>query len=677
MLQRPRRSRCPVSGATLALGTLLALALPRRATGQADSALETGLFRLHKLQQAIGEERYRIARDSTTLRLTTAFEFTDRGRKVALTAALHVTGDGSPIHFEIKGATSRFSTIDETVDIAGHSARVRVDSTTSDVAVPEPAFAIGGYAPIALQQALLRYWQTRGRPDTLPLLPSGRVVVAVRGVDTVTVGGASRSLRRLGIRGLIWGVETAWLDDSLRLVAVVTTDAEFDHFEAVREGYEDQLATFVSRAARDGAAALAQLAGANAADTGAFALTGGTLIDGTGAAPVHDGVIVVRRGRIAAVGPRARVRVPPGTPTVDVSGKYVLPGLWDMHAHYEQVEWGPIYLAAGVTTARDVGNDLDFITSVRRVINSGQGIGPTLLLAGIIDGKSPMAIGLQQAGTPAEGVALVERYHDAGFEQIKIYSSVSLPVLAAITRAAHRLGMTVTGHVPEGISTYQAIDSGMDQVNHVQYIRRMMQPPPLADGTQPPFDIHAPAVQRAIAFLKAHHTVLDPTLASGEWIFHPAREPVSAFEPGVLKVAPELAGPLTHAGMPPDREAFGRERIEQSAEIVAELHRAGVPIVAGTDQTVPGHSLHREIELYVKAGFTPLQAIQAATLVPARVMHLDTEVGTVTAGKRADLIVVDADPLQDVANLRKIWLVVARGRRFRPAPLWRSVGFEP
>src|SRR5207245_1084871 len=152
---------------------------------------------------------------------------------------------------------------------------------------------------------------------------------------------------------------------------------------------------------------------------------------------------------------------------------------------------------------------------------------------------------------------------------------------------------------------YQAIDSGMDQVNHVQYIRRMMQPPPLADGTQPPFDIHAPAVQRAIAFLKAHHTVLDPTLASGEWILHPAREPVPAFDPGVL------------------------------------------------------------------------QAIQAATLVPARVMHLDTEVGTVTAGKRADLIVVDADPLQDVANLRKIWLVVARGRRFRPAPLWRSVGFEP
>ena len=631
---------------------LVAIATPRL-SGQVDS----GRFVLHKFMQPIGEERYQVVRDSG-LTLTTNFEFTDRGTRVPLTATLTARPDYTPRHFEIKGKTSRQSSIDTAVTVDDRSGRV---------------FTIAGYAPVAMQEALLRFWATHGKPDSLATLPSGVVRIALRGLDTLppAQGRLQVVLKRFGIAGLIWGRETAWTDDSMRLVALVTTDAEFDHFEAVRDGYEDALPRFVTRAAADGAAALNELTSLSTSDTGDFALVGGTVIDATGALPVSDAVVLVRGGRIAAVGPRGKVQVPKGTARVDVAGKFILPGLWDMHAHYEQVEWGPIYLAAGVTTARDVGNELDFIAGVRQAIASGHGIGPRLFLAGVIDGAGPRAIGVEQAATPEEGVSWVRRYHDAGFDQIKIYSSITLPVLGAITRTAHGLGMTVTGHIPNGLTVYQGVDSGMDQVNHIHYIYDMVRP----GGAD--FDLHGPATRQALDFLVAHHTVVDPTVALMELFSHPARQAIMDFEPGAAKVAPELASPLAHTGVPAEREAAATRQLQAFLQLIGALHKAGVPIVAGTDQAVPGYSLHREIELYAQAGFTPLEAIQAATLVPARVMGVEREVGTVTAGKRADLIVVDADPLQNVANLRRISLVVTNGHRFTPAPLWRSVGFTP
>jgi imidazolonepropionase-like amidohydrolase len=669
---------CTLRGRSVALAVLLlSLGALRAARAQADSTVETGTLQLFKFKQPIGEERYRISRDSSGLVLTTAFEFTDRFRRVTLATSLETAADLTPRHFANRGMTSRWTTTDVEVDVRDSAARVRSDSTTVDVPVNGPAFAVSGYAPIALQQELIRYWDAHGRPAALPTLPGGVVRIEERGADTVPAEGRDIVLRRLGVAGLIWGRETLWFDGD-RLAAAVTTDAEFDHFEALREEYVGVLDRLVTRAAEDAASALAAAAAsAGTTDSGAFALIGATLVDGTGRPPVRNAVVVVRDGRITAAGPRARVAVPRDAAVVDVAGATVLPGLWDMHAHFEQVEWGPIYLAAGVTTARDVGNEFEFIKTVRDAIAGGQALGPRLLLAGIIDGKAAAGWGVNLAGTPEDGVRLVDRYHDAGFQQIKIYSSVQLPVLEAITREAHRFGMSVTGHIPKGLDAYQGVSAGMDQINHVQYVYDVIRPPASADGTRPPINLAGARARRAIVFLRAHHTVVDPTLAIEEWILHPAREPFAELEPGVLKVAPELRAQLTHAGAPPEREAAAAERLKDLERIVLALHRAGVPIVAGTDQTVPGYSLHRELELYVAAGFTPMEAIQAATIVPARVMHLDREVGTVTAGKRADLLVVDGDPLRRIADLRRVRLVVANGRRYDPAPLWRSVGFTP
>jgi imidazolonepropionase-like amidohydrolase len=657
---------------------VIALLVGARLEAQSDSVLEEGAFRIHKFKQPIGEERYRVLGDSQETHLSTSFGFTDRGTPVKLDASLASSKDLTPHHFDVKGNTSRQTRIDAAVDLSGSRAKVRNDSTVRDTVVTGPVFLVAGYAPIAVQQAVIRFWNARGRPDTIRTLPAGWVHVIDRGSDTMTIGSARVALERFGVDGLIWGRETLWLDSTYRLIAAVTIDAEFDHLEAIREGFENALPSFVSRAAADQAEALVQ-AVHDSGFTGdrTFALVGATLIDGTGAHPMPDAVVLVRDGRIAEAGPRASVRLPAGIPQIDASGRTVLPGLWDMHAHYEQVEWGPIYLASGVTTVRDVGNEFEFVTAVRDAIEKGTGIGPRMVLAGIIDGSGPEGVGVDKADTPAQAIQIVRRYHRAGFRQMKIYSSVSLPVLTAVAREAHRLGMTVTGHIPKSMDVYQAVRAGMDQVNHLTYIYAVMRPPKPDSGARPPLDLSSPRARRAVAFIRDHHIVLDPTMSVFEWLAHPARVPFSEIEPGVLKVPPSLAGPLTHSGVPPEEEAHAAQSFSDLLAVLETLHRAGVHIVAGTDQVVPGYSLHRELELYVKAGFAPMEAIQAATLEPARAMGLDQETGTISRGKRADLIVVDGDPLADITNLRKVWLVVANGKQFRPAPLWRSVGFEP
>ncbi|HUK32881.1 MAG TPA: amidohydrolase family protein, partial [Vicinamibacterales bacterium] len=371
--------------------------------------------------------------------------------------------------------------------------------------------------------------------------------------------------------------------------------------------------------------------------------------------------VVVTDGRITAAGPSRRVSPPAGATVIDATGKTLIPGLWDMHAHFEQVEWGPIYLASGVTTARDVGNELEFITSVRAAVAAGHGVGPRLLLAGLVDGKGPNGLGAIRAATPEEGREVVRRFHDAHFDQIKIYSSISLDVLQAITSEAHRFGMTVTGHVPDSMNAFQAIDAGLDQINHIEYVA----------------NVAMPTADRIIATMKRHHTVLDPTLSLFELLARPFTEPIESFEPGFAHVAPELRTPLAGFGSSPDAAPARQRRFQASLMLVGELHRAGIPIVAGTDQSVPGFSLHREIELYAKAGFTPLEALQAATIVPARVMRKEGDSGSIDVGKRGDIVILDADPLSDIANTRKIYRVITDGRVFDPAKLWESVGFQP
>src|ERR1700733_11015744 len=353
-----------------------ALAAEQAQTAPANSAsVEHGKFILHKFEQAIGEETYQVTRDGDSLNVKMDFKFTDRS---------------TPAAFKRKGKNSRSTDIDEAVEVQAEKIRLRDRDKWTETARPAQFFTIAGYAPTTMQMLLVRYWATHGMPAQLATLPTGQVRVEPRGSDTVSIDGQARKFDRFTIEGLIWGRETLWFDANRNLVAAVTTDAEFDHFEAMREGYESGLGTFVGLAGSDGMAALADISkGISGSRAEKIALVGGTLIDGTGRDPLPDSVVVIEKGRIVDAGPKSRVKIPSGAQKVDARGKTILPGLWDMHAHFEQVEWGPIYLAAGATTVRDCGNEFEFITAVRDAVANGRGLGPRLLLAGVVDGTGP------------------------------------------------------------------------------------------------------------------------------------------------------------------------------------------------------------------------------------------------------------------------------------------------
>ena len=661
---------------------------------QAPPPNESGKFRLHKFEQLIGEETYTITPDGNTLTLKTDFKFNDRGTNVPLTATLRTVGRYFPESFVIKGKTSRHSQIDTEISInssganpSGETATIRQDKETRTVPAPAVFFTIAGYAPVAVQMEMMRYWSAHGRPPQMPTLPSGAVKIQDRGSQAVAINGRDVRLERYTVQGLIWGMETLWMDSANNLAALVSTDAEFDHFEAMRDEYEPALSVFVASAAHDQMAFLAEMSTSlPGRHTGTFAFVGGTVVDVNGQPPIANATVVSSAGKIIAVGPSSQIKIPPDAQRIDVSGKYIIPGLWDMHAHYEQVEWGPIYLAAGVTTVRDVGNEFDFITQVRNAVNSGTALGPRMLLAGIVDGDGPGAIGVSRVNSPEDAQKWVARYHDAGFQQIKIYSSVTPENVKAICADAHKVGMTVTGHIPNGMNAYEGVEDGMDMINHISFILQLLLPKDFDPKKATPeermkvmmaADINSDEGKKAVAFFKEHGTVIDPTIALFELVARSESQPATQVEPGVARVASELREQLVSGGVPSDIAAKRRKIFNNELAVIGALHHAGVPVVVGTDQAVPGFSVYREMELYEQAGFTPLEALQAATIVPARAMKVDSDSGSIEVGKRADLDVLDANPLDNIHNTRTLRMVLANGVLYDPRPLWESVGFSP
>jgi len=634
--------------------------------------LEQGRFQLFWVQQLAGTETYSIRLRGDSLVLDSNFEYVDRGTRVPLETTMKMLRDLTPVSLRSVGKTARSHEIDLDVQVIGRFARVSEGRDTRTDFVPGRYFTISGYAPTAVQMMLLHYWRRHGRPSSLRVLPNGSVDIEQRGRDTVAFSGQRIVLERYSIGGVIWGRETLWTDARGKLIAAVTIDGEGEPFEIIRDGFQDLLPYFVARGVEDGMARIAEMGRRTYAPTGRIALVGARIIEGSGLSPIEDGTIVFRGDTIEAVGISGLVDIPSDARVVSVRGKTILPGLWDMHAHFQQVEWGPAYLAAGVTTVRDVANGYEFVTSVRDVLNRGEGIGPRMHLAGLILGP--------EAPTRQDAISLVRRYRNAAFDQIKIYSFVRPELVPFITREAHELGMTVTGHVPEGMDAIQAIRAGMDQINHLGYIQAAMLEPEfrtLPGDDLPLVDTMSFDARFALDFLKEHGTVVDPTLAVTEFYARSSYELIEAFEPSISKVAPALQRTLRTAGVSPELAARRKARLRNLFVILKALHDAGIPIVAGTDMLVPGHSLHRELELYVEAGLTPMEALLTATLVPAQVMGVAGRSGTISPGKQADLVILDANPLDDISNVRRIDRVIARGRFYDPSDLWRRIDFQP
>ena len=631
---------------------------------------ETGEFRIYMIEHDIGSERYELARNGGGYILNTTIEFTDRANTRTTTTELHTLNDLTPVQLTIKGKP-------DSVTVENSSATVHENGTTRSFTLPNCYFTIFGSSPFAIQMMMLRYWTSHGKPAALPMLRANAkadpIEIKMAGQDSVTLGGIRTKLNRYTVANLAFGREVVWTKTDGDLVAAMTFAGGLP-MEAIRTEYNSSFSALYRSGVAQEMADLKELAQQAAPDHAkTLAITGATLIDGNGGPAVKDSVVIVSKGRIAGAGARGAVMIPRGAKVVEASGQTLLPGLWEMHIHASGVEFGPAMLAAGITTARDCGGEFEYLVAQRDAMEKEAIPSPRMLLAGLVDAGGIRAFGNVTAETADEGRAVVNRYHAAGFQQIKLYTYLKPDVVRAISEEAHRLGMTVTGHVPQALNTFEGVEAGMDQINHLNYVTNMMR---TGDNPRGPVDINSVAAHNAIEFLLKHHTVVDPTAGWGEMASHSKEVDVASFEPGILHAPFVLDAKFRGMGNTSSAEQM-KTRMAQNLEVIGVLHKAGVPIVAGSDTGLPGYGLLRELELYVAAGFTPTEAIQSATIVAARAMGLDRDSGTIEAGKRADLILVNGDPLSNISDLRKVSQVFAEGRLYDTQQLWRSVGFHP
>ncbi|MCC6927764.1 MAG: amidohydrolase family protein [Gemmatimonadaceae bacterium] len=675
--RRPRRTSRPVLFLTIASALVATppadalaqvggrAAKERARTAPRSQVAGSDTLRLYYVGYPVGHERWTLsAGGDGTRRFTTELDYVDRGRRTHLRTEATLAPDWTPRTLSTTRLTDTTSTVESRVVLAGSRAIVDYRSRHDTVVVQGRPFAITGATPVAQHFPLVRHWLAKGRPavvKVIPGAPTNDVQVAWRGRDTVQVLARTTILDRYAVNGVVWGQESVWLDGNGLLAAFSTAGGGGLTMEAVRLSLDEALPQLRRSATRDRMRELVALSRTvHPVARGTIALIGATLIDGTGRDAIPHAVVVVSDGRIAAVGAHDQVTIPPNAKRIDLTGRTIMPGLWDMHTHLMQMEWGPVYLAAGVTSARDMGNVVDFIVPFRATVDSGLALGPRMPLAGLVDGGGPNAFGAENATTPEEGRAVVRKYRALGFEQVKLYSLLTPAVVRAIADEAHRLGMTVTGHVPTALTVAAAVDSGMDHIAHL----------PIRG------DASSDSVQRLIAHLRERGTVIDPTASWGELLQHSTAEPLANFQPGIAKLPPVLAQRIAAMGIATVDSATAHARLARTLSIIGALHAAGVPVIAGTDEGVPGFSVYREIELYVAAGFTPMEALRAATAVSAKAMGMEDRLGTLETGKLADLVVLDANPLERIANVRRVSLVMKGGTLWRSADIWRAVGFR-
>ena len=418
-----------------------------------------------------------------------------------------------------------------------------------------------------------------------------------------------------------------------------------------------------------------------------IAITGVTVIDGTAPAPRLDQTVLIRGNRIAAVGPSRSIAVPRGARVIAGGGRYLIPGLWDMHVHTD-VPAGEavlgLYLARGVLGVRDLAGDWERISRWRREIAAGRLAGPRIMASGPYLEGGDVPIPHILARNPEEARRAVDSLARLGVDVVKLHSQLTRDAYLAAASEARRRGLRVAGHVPRSVGAALASDSGVGSLEHLLQIPIPCTP---AESIRlvPRFPIQRVLGECSsadpgplFARFVANRTWVVPTLtASVEIARWPRRElpgdTVSAFLPDTLEHFVAGIFPMP-ADVPPGADTIGAVLFEKRLELVGLMHRAGVLILPGTDAPLrnspPGFGLHGELVLLVQAGFTLFEALRAATLLPARYFGIDS-LGAIAPGYLADLVLLEADPLADIANTARIAAVLANGRWYGDAEIRR------
>lgn len=587
----------------------------------------------------------RIVRDADSV--VVSYSHIDRNRGRWLQNRYTVGADG-----RVVAAESRPMTRDGQVSPANDRYRVDGDQVTIARGNQERRFPIQDAVvslgnSTAYDLTVLAQQLMRDQDRTATMLPGTGRVQLVIGADTVIRGARGNERVRLAVfHGPGASPRGVWLDANGGLAASTA-----DYFIAVRSDLVDALPTLRAlehayRARVDEKIA-AEL---KPSVSGTVVIENADVFDAESGAILPSYSIAIVDGRITAVAPSRGFQVPRGARRIDARGKTVIPGMWDMHTHVSAASpTGQALrdLSIGVTGIRDLGADLDIVTSLRERANSLQVVAPYVEMAGILEGPLAWAAPTDViVRTEAEARAAIARYADLGYRQLKLYNLVHPDLVPTIVEEARKYGMRVSGHIPRGLSTAAAVHLGFDEINHAAfffstfyqdslYLPEMRAYSAVAAAVAPNVDVDGPAMTALIETIGATNTVVDGTFN--------------------LWMRPETGADSLDARR--GNAAYRR--------LIKRLFDAGITMVAGTD----GSNYIQELELYQAAGIPASSVLQIATLQSARVMGLDREFGSIAVGKVADLVIVDGKPHERISDLRKLTMVFRAGRGYEPAAL--------
>ncbi|OJY94863.1 MAG: hypothetical protein BGP25_06705 [Lysobacterales bacterium 63-13] len=620
-------------------------------------------------------------------KLAVHFEFNDRGRGPNLDAIYVLDAHGMPTSIELKGVDYLKAPVAETYTRNGDALSWKNASEDDKRTLAGSSFFLG-LNQVPEDSILLARAALAAPEHKLALVPAG--VASIHKLATVQVQGkdASRSVDLYALNGLNLLPDFVWLDQDQRFFASYSGWSTL-----IREGFEDAIKTIGDRQEQEEK----RLAEARASEltrqlTSPLLIRNVRVFDPPSGEVVNGRAVLIDAGRIVSIG-EADVSLLDGVEELDGGNHFLMPGLWDMHVHFTGGADGLLDLASGVTTVRDMANQVETLKALIDGIEAGKDIGPRIIRAGIIDGKGPFA-GPTKVLVDNEKEALdaVKMYKETGHEQIKIYSSVKPELMPIIAKAAHEQGLRVSGHVPAFMTARQFVENGADEIQHVNMLFLNFMFDKVQDTRTPArftavaehgaaLDLSSPPVRDFIQLLKDRDIVVDPTVGTFEDMFL-GRPGVPG--PGFAAIVDRFpttwqrqirsgAGGLE---MKPGQQALFRDSYQAMVNMVGVLHRSGVHIVAGTDN-LAGMTLPRELELYVEAGIPPKDVLRIATSGSAEVMKRDGDYGRVAPGYVSDLILVDGDPTINMADIRKVRTTIRGDRLYDADALFRAVSIRP
>ncbi|ELX11959.1 amidohydrolase family protein [Janthinobacterium sp. HH01] len=616
------------------------------------------------------------------------FIYKNNGRGPELTEQFRMGADGLMTEYSVKGNSTFGAVVDERFERKGGQAEWKSTSEQGKKAVSGPA----GYLPLNSSFEIVSAYITAlaAAPEhKLALLPSGTLSQTV--LDTLEISsatGAKQTVQLVAQTGVGLSPAFYWATSGAapRLFGVIIPGFA----NMLEEGWQGAAPALAARQKQAESKMLESLAARLQHPlTGVTLVRNARVFDSDKATVGAPSDIYVLRGRITAV-------LPAGAPsrgadnTIDAGGRIVLPGLFDMHGHVDR--WsGALNMSTGVTSVRDMGNDNKQLQAMLDETAAGKLLAPQVVPAGFLEGESPFSANNGFVIKDLQGAKdAVDWYAQRGYPQLKIYNSFPKAILKDTVAYAHSRGMRVSGHIPAGLRAQEALDAGYDEIQHINQVllnflvkpdtetrnlnRFLLPAEKVAD-----MDFNSRPFKDFVAGLAKKQISIDPTMSAFAFIQQKDGEVNEPYRAFAANMPPDVARSFAVGGMKIEGDAT-LKRYQKSyakmVEFVGIMYKAGVPIVAGTDD-IPGFTLHSELALLVKAGLTPAQALQVATRNGARYTRTSNDRGSIAAGKLADLVLVDGDPTRDIADLRKVSAVITRGYVIYPQEIDAALGIAP